>query len=535
MAVIHRLASEIQDRLGEIPDIEDVTISGRSGQDELRIEPLEAALAAYRLNPEDVLNTLNVVRREGVPMQVGFTLEDGRELPLTVRRPELPDFQVLRSIEALTIATDEGVLPLGEVTTGIRMPAVPMIAHHNGRRELALSYSFAADAPETGPERLRLDEAVEEIVRSAYRPPGYTIEAAGAEESTDWFRLLLIPILLLLYAVLAITFESLTMPLLVLLAVPLTILGATWALVLAGVGAGVYALVGVIALLGLTVNPAILLVDRMQRRSLDAGASGGSAAIAAVSERTRPVLMTSCTTIAGLWPLALSTGDEFEIWPPFATVVMGGLATSTVLTLLVIPVGYVLFARLDRIFGRLGPWILMAWVAATAAVIAPLVATEQLTSMTWQIVTTMLVAGAFLWLALALFRREPLHCVRSQRSGDRSALPQESLRPAGADQEGLEARQRVRGESALPHAAGLERARSRVHVVARGRALPCDQSRRYCLASTVLLSLDGVRRARAHRMAQCAATLRRLSTAGRASRVARRSMPRCTRRARGSC
>src|SRR5688572_32875009 len=118
MAVLHRLASEIRDRLGEIPQIEDVTISGRSGQDELRIEPLDAALAAYRLNPEDVLNTLNVVRREGVRMQVGFTVADGRELPLTVRRPDVPEFQVLRSIQALTIATAEGALPLGEVTQG---------------------------------------------------------------------------------------------------------------------------------------------------------------------------------------------------------------------------------------------------------------------------------------------------------------------------------------------------------------------------------------------------------------------------------
>jgi HAE1 family hydrophobic/amphiphilic exporter-1 len=324
MAVIHRLASEIQDRLRELPEIENVTISGRGGQDELRIEPIKSALAAYRLNPEDVLNTLNVVRREGVRMQVGFTMPDGRELPVNVRRPDVPTFQVLRSIESLTIATDEGVLPLREVTKGTRMPATPMIAHHNGRRELSINYSFAAAAPETGPDRLRLDAAVEEIARSAYRPPGYTIEAAGAQQSTDWFKLLVLPILLLLYAVLAICFESLTLPLLVLISVPLTILGATWALVLAGVGAGVYALVGVIALLGLTVNPAILLVDRMQRRSLDAGASGGSAAIAAVRERTRPVLMTSCTTIAGLWPLALSTGSEYEIWPPFATVVMGG-------------------------------------------------------------------------------------------------------------------------------------------------------------------------------------------------------------------
>src|SRR5690606_40830839 len=177
--------------------------------------------------------------------------------------------------------------------------------------------------------------------------------------------------------------------------------------VFAGVGAGIYALVGVIALLGLTVNPAILLVDRMQQRVMASGASGGAAAIAAVRERTRPVLMTSCTTIAGLWPLALSTGEEFEIWPPFATVVIGGLATSTLLTLLVIPVGFVMLTRIDRIFGRLGPWIVLGWLAATAAVIAPLIVTNQLNALTWQIITTVLVAAALLWLALAIFRKAP--------------------------------------------------------------------------------------------------------------------------------
>jgi hypothetical protein len=87
------------------------------------------------------------------------------------------------------------------------------------------------------------------------------------------------------------------MPILVLIAVPLTVLGGVWALVLGGVGAGIYALIGVFALLGLTVNPAILLVDRMQQRLMRTGCSGGSAAIGAVRERTRPVLMTSCTLL----------------------------------------------------------------------------------------------------------------------------------------------------------------------------------------------------------------------------------------------
>jgi ABC-type multidrug transport system ATPase subunit len=86
---------------------------------------------------------------------------------------------------------------------------------------------------------------------------------------------------------------------------------------------------------------------------------------------------------------------------------MGGLATSTLLTLLVIPVGYVLLQRIDRIFGKLGPWVVMTWIALTAAVIAPLILTGQLVSMTWQVITTVLVASLLLAAAVRLLRREP--------------------------------------------------------------------------------------------------------------------------------
>jgi ABC-type multidrug transport system ATPase subunit len=406
MAELTELALEIQARLRSIPEVEDATISGRPGQDELHIVPVANALTAYRLNPEDVLNALNVFRREGVQLQVGFTLADGRELPLTVRRPEVATVQALASIGDLQLATDEGAIMLGSVTAGSRVPAPPTIAHHNGRRELQISYRLGAAAPESGPDRVALEEAIQNSVREAFRPPGYTIETVDTQ-STDWFKRVIVPILLLLFAVLAISFESLTMPVLILIAVPLTILGAVWGLLLAGISAGIYGMVGVIALLGLTVNPGILLVDRMQQRVAATGCSGGSAAIAAVRERTRPVLMTTCTTIAGLWPLALSTGGEFEIWPPFAVVVMGGLATSTLLTLLVIPVGYVMLQRIDAIFGRLGPWVVITWLGLTAAVIAPLILTGQLDSMTWQIITTVLVAGILLAVAVRLLHRAP--------------------------------------------------------------------------------------------------------------------------------
>src|SRR5690606_15753989 len=235
MLQINLIAREIQSRLESIPEVEEAWISGGVGQDELRIEPLPAALAAYRLNPEEVLNALNVLRREGVQLQVGFTLADGRELPLTVRRPEAAAVDGLAAIEGLRLATDDGALPLGAVTTGSRAAAPPAISHRNGRRELSVGYTLGSAAPASGPERVRLESGIQDAVRTVYRPAGYTVESV-ADESTNWFEVILVPVLLLLFAVLAITFESFTLPILVLAAVPLTVLGAVWSLVLAGVG-----------------------------------------------------------------------------------------------------------------------------------------------------------------------------------------------------------------------------------------------------------------------------------------------------------
>lgn len=407
MAQLDLLAREIQSRLTSTPEIGEAWISSRVGREEVRVEPLPTALASHRLLPEDVLSVLILSRREGVQLPVGFALADGRELPLTLRRPDVADAEALQTVGNLRFATEGGALPLGAVTTARRVPPATPISHHNGRRELSIGYTLDSTAPAAGPARLDLEKAIQDGVRSVHRAPGYTVETVGSDASTEWFKLVLVPILLLLFAVLAIAFESWAMPILVLAAVPLTALGATWALVLAGVGVDMYALVGAIALLGLTVNPAILLVDRMQQRVRASNCSGGAAAIAAARERTRPVLMTSCTTIAGLWPLSLSTGNELEIWPPFATVVMGGLATSTLLTLLVIPVGFVLLSRFERILGRLGPWILSGWIVATVAVVAPLVLTNRLDTLGWQIITTVLIATAFLWLTLRIFERQP--------------------------------------------------------------------------------------------------------------------------------
>ena len=406
-AQLQRLAERIKQTLGNIDEVQSPRVTSRASQDEIRVAPEALPLEGFGLTADQVLPVLSVVRREGATMRTGFSLPSGREIPLTVRRVENDAPSAANAdLTRLRMETPSGVLPLGAVATVRKMPPPPTIVHHNGRRELEVQYTLAADAPESGPARTALEAQIREAIVSVGRPAGYTVEAPQPEETVAWFKQVLVPVILLLFAVLAITFESLTMPVLVLLTLPLTLLGAVWALVVADMPADPMALVGAVALIGLTVNPAILLVDRMQQRAK--GRSAGAAALIAVRERARPVLMTATTSVAGLWPLALSTGQENEIWPPFATIVMGGLITSTLLTLLVIPVGFVFLHRLDRLFGRLGPWIVLVWLGVSTALLWPLFAYGIVVSTTAQILATLLIAGLLLALAVLAFRRTRL-------------------------------------------------------------------------------------------------------------------------------
>ena len=414
--VLTRMARDIEQQLQSIPEIGQTSIDGNTGQHEIRVMPDSLALEAFGLTADQVLPALSIVRREGLPLRVGFTLSDGREIPMTVRRAE-DDRPVTENLSELRLATPAGVLPLSALATVRKMPPPPTIVHHNGRREIGVSYRLGDEAPSTGPSRTALEDQIREAIQSVHRPAGYTIEAPDPDESFSWFKKILVPVVLLLFAALALTFESLTLPVLVLLSLPLTVLGATWALVLGDMPADYMALVGALALVGLTVNPAILLVDRMQQRAWGGGMSAGAAALGAVRERARPVLMTATTTIAGLAPMTIATGRENEIWPPFATVVIGGLATSTLLTLLVVPVGFVFLHRLDRLFGKLGPWVVIGWIGATTLVMAPLIVTDTISSLTWQIVTTVLVAAAMLGGVVLFFRRPEIPEPEAEEGG----------------------------------------------------------------------------------------------------------------------
>jgi len=414
------LAAQVTERLREIEGVASAYPAVRPGPDELHVSPNRRAFDTFGVLLDEVLPMLNLAGREGTRINTGYPLENGRELPIVVQRLEDRRNEVepsngssfdrdvsLSGLQQLRVSTAAGVLPVVALAQVRQAPPSPVITHHNGVREREVFYTLSPDVPRRGPARDAFDRSLDEAIASIHRPAGTTIALDRSGESTNWFRRIVVPVVLLVFLVLAVTFESMTLPILVLIALPLALLGSVWALVLTGIGFEAMALLGALVLLGLAINPAVLLVDRMQQHTLGAGWSAGAAALAAVRERARPVLMTSATTVAALAPLSIATGRENEIWPPFATLVIGGLLTATVLTLLVIPVGFVFLRRLDELFSRVGPWVVLTWFGAVIATTAPLFAFGVIESMFWQVTTTVLIAGALLGLTVWLLPNLP--------------------------------------------------------------------------------------------------------------------------------
>ncbi len=161
--------------------------------------------------------------------------------------------------------------------------------------------------------------------------------------------------IILVYLVMAAQFESLIDPFIIMFSVPFAIVGVVWALIITGTTLSINAFIGMIMLVGIVVNNAIVLIDYtniLRQR----GFSVREAILTAGQRRMRPVLMTALTTIFGLMPLALNKAEGAETWVPLGVTVIGGLFVSTLITLVFVPTLYSIFEeRLKgrRLFGKL--------------------------------------------------------------------------------------------------------------------------------------------------------------------------------------
>lgn len=189
---------------------------------------------------------------------------------------------------------------------------------------------------------------LEQIVGSMRVPPGTSASVSGqSEEMSSSFRSLQFTLILavfLVYLVMASQFESLLHPFVILLTIPLALVGAVWAMFLTHTTVNVVAYIGIIMLAGIVVNQSIVLIDAVNQ-ARERGLDKHAAIIDAGRARLRPILITKLTTILGLLPMAIGIGEGAEIRQPMAITVIGGVAVSSIFTLLVIPVVYSLLDR----------------------------------------------------------------------------------------------------------------------------------------------------------------------------------------------
>jgi HAE1 family hydrophobic/amphiphilic exporter-1 len=191
--------------------------------------------------------------------------------------------------------------------------------------------------------------ATERALKKLAVPEGFTVSLGGEMgEQEKTFSNLLIGIVLaafLVYSTMAVLFESLRHPLVVMLSVPFAFIGAIGALIVTGTTLNMNSVLGMIVLVGIVVNNAIVLVDFTNMLQREDGVDLKLALVMAGSRRLRPILMTTLTTVFALVPLASGISEGSEIQAPLARVVIGGLTTSTLVTLLLVPCGYYLVER----------------------------------------------------------------------------------------------------------------------------------------------------------------------------------------------
>ena len=337
------LSTAVMDALADIPGITDIDTTRDDGTPQHEIRPDRAKAADVGVSVRDIARAIEIAvagsragdyRTDGNSYRILVQMQNAHQLPLdevldlTVRGSSGEDI-ALRNIVAATDGRGPTLIRRKDQQRTINVTA------NIAGRDLG---SVAAD--------------VESALASIPRPAGYDLALAGnVEEQRKATTELLVSLALalaLVYMVLACQYESLRDPLIVMASVPLAGIGVLLTLFLTDTTLNIQSYIGCIMLGGIVVNNAILLVDQAARLRVREGMPTALAVAEAGRRRLRPILMTSLTTMLGLAPLALGIGEGTDAQAPLARVVIGGLASSLITTLVVVPAAYALLHRSRR-------------------------------------------------------------------------------------------------------------------------------------------------------------------------------------------
>ncbi|MCU0242748.1 MAG: efflux RND transporter permease subunit, partial [Vicinamibacteria bacterium] len=338
---LDRISRELVQAMSRIPGLADVETSLEKSKPELRVEFNRDRAGDLGLNVAPVAMTL----RAAVTGEVATVIEDaaGDSHDVRVRlRPDQRRFA--EDLLALRVPTDKDdanndkiLVPLSEVARAIPASGPSTIRRKDMQREVRLSATNAGRS---------LGEVASDIEKAAAAlnlPPGYDVMPGGdSEELKSMFRNMLQTLtlaIIFIYLILASQFGSFFHPFAIMLALPLSLVGVALALLSTGDTLNIMSMIGLIMLMGLVTKNAILLID-FTNQARARGVPRDQALIEAGSTRLRPIVMTTLAMIFGMLPLAFAIGAGAEMRAPMARAVIGGLITSTLLTLVVVPVVY---------------------------------------------------------------------------------------------------------------------------------------------------------------------------------------------------
>ena len=336
------LSAEIADLVRGIPGTREVTTSLEEGQSEIQLVVNRDKAGAYGLSAAQIA----AAARTAVEGQVATRFRTGSdEIDVRVRLSE-GGSKELSEIENMLVASPLGLMvPLGEVAE-IRELQAPSTIQRNDQMRV-VSITAQLEGRTLAEVMLEAQKTIEEQI---VLPPGYTVDYGGQfelmSESFDDLFVALLMAIVLVYMVLAAQYESLLHPFVIMFTLPVTVIGVILALVLTGSTFNIVTFIGIIMLVGIVVNNAIVLVDyinQLRRRGMERE----EAILTAGPVRLRPILMTSLTTILAMVPMAVGTGEGAELQASMAVAVIGGLTSSTFLTLFFVPVIYSLFDDLS--------------------------------------------------------------------------------------------------------------------------------------------------------------------------------------------
>lgn len=338
--VLRELAEQVVDEIAKVDGVFNPETSASDGIPQMRIEIDDAKAAMYGLNQQQIIGQIDLQFNGQVATRYR---EAGREMDVTLIYPE-EERSTISDLEDLKIQTPTGtMIALEEVAEFREMQGPVALLRQNQQPQINVTSDIV------NRDLASIVNDIETRLEQMNLPEGYDYNIGGeAEDMAQSFSELTLALLFaifLVYAVMAVQFENLLYPFVIMFAMPTAIIGVILGHVVTNISLSIPGFIGLIMLAGIVVNNSIILVDYiniLRRRGMDRY----EAIIEAGKTRLRPILMTTLTTIFAMIPLGLALGEGAELQQPLAVTIIFGLTVSSIFTLLLIPVIYVLFDNL---------------------------------------------------------------------------------------------------------------------------------------------------------------------------------------------